>query len=160
MASESGDALARARKHLRQATLEGLQAVQALLDAAGQASGLSGAEAGDLAGEISAVLERLLAGLRAEGRFELPRAVAEPIQAALDREIERWELRSKTDADARPVLRAFLGLRELLWEFGLRPPESAPKPPSHRDPTDAEKPEGPRSRTRVQRFDIEEGDEE
>jgi len=156
MGTDSGDALARARKHLRQATLEGLQAVQALLDAAGQASGLSGAEAGDLAGEISAVLERLLAGLRADGRFELPRAIAEPLEAALAREIERWETRSKTDADARPVLRAFLGLRELLWEFGLRPPDPEPSTSPRPDPADAKHPESSHSRGRVQRFNIEE----
>ena len=155
MSADSGDALARARKHLQRATLEGLQAVQALLDAAGRASGLSGAEAGQLAGEISSVLERLLAGLRANGRFELPRAVAEPIETALAREIERWEARSKSDPDARPVLRAFLGLRELLWEFGLRPGGDAPAnasveksaPPAPSPPS--------RDRTRVQRFDVE-----
>ena len=155
MGSDSAEPLARARAHLRQATLEGLQAIQALLDAAGQASGLTGAEAGDLAGEISAVLERLLAGLRADGRFEMPRAVAEPLEMALAREIERWEKRSKTDPDARPVLRAFLGLRELLWELGLRPPGAAS--PASKDPHPSAETMSDigRERSRVQRFDIE-----
>ena len=40
---------------------------------------------------------------------------------ALDLEIERWERRAREDPDARAVLRAFLGVRELLWELGIRP---------------------------------------
>ena len=43
---------------------------------------------------------------------------------ALDAEIARWETKARQDADARAVLRAFLGVRELLWELGMRP--SAP----------------------------------
>ena len=39
----------------------------------------------------------------------------------LEAEIERWEARAGDDPEARAVLRAFLGLRELLWEFGIRP---------------------------------------
>jgi hypothetical protein len=42
------------------------------------------------------------------------------IAEALDAEIARWEERAKHDADARSVLRAFLGLREVLWELGVR----------------------------------------
>lgn len=46
----------------------------------------------------------------------LLRAVAE----ALDAEIGRWEERSRHEPEARPVLRAFLAVRELLWELGVR----------------------------------------
>jgi hypothetical protein len=44
---------------------------------------------------------------------------------ALEDEIARWEERAAHDADARAVLRAYLGLRELLWELGVRRPTSA-----------------------------------
>ncbi len=43
---------------------------------------------------------------------------------ALDLEITRWEGRSNDDEEARAVLRAFLGVREVLWELGLRRPAS------------------------------------
>jgi hypothetical protein len=42
------------------------------------------------------------------------------IADALDAEIVRWEQLAADDLEARSVLRAFLGLRELLWEFGVR----------------------------------------
>ena len=51
---------------------------------------------------------------------------------ALDAEIARWEERAKTDDDARAMLRAYLGLREILWELGVRP-ESARGKRSERD---------------------------
>jgi len=40
---------------------------------------------------------------------------------ALEVEIQRWEARSTQEEEARSVLRAFLGLREFLWELGIRP---------------------------------------
>jgi hypothetical protein len=43
------------------------------------------------------------------------------VAAALDAEIARWEASSRDDPEARAVLRAFLGVREILWEVGLRP---------------------------------------
>jgi hypothetical protein len=50
---------------------------------------------------------------------------------ALDQEITRWQERSLTDVEARAVLRTFLGLREILWEFGVRPSEtSEPRAPT------------------------------
>ncbi len=155
MTQQADDALTRARMHLRRATLEGLEAAHALLEAAGQATGLDRTDAGALSAEIARGLERLLGEIRDGGRFELPPSLATPLDEALSREIERWEARSKQDPDARPVLRAFLGLRELLWEFGLGPAgaKSAPKkdradPKSSPDPPE-------RGRSRVQRFDVE-----
>lgn len=47
---------------------------------------------------------------------------------ALETEIARWESRSQDDEEARSVLRAFLGLREFLWEIGIR--SASPAPPS------------------------------
>ncbi len=55
----------------------------------------------------------------------------------LDDEIGRWETRGRDDPEARAVLRAFLGVREILWEFGLRPSRAErresgpPEPPRH-----------------------------
>jgi hypothetical protein len=47
-------------------------------------------------------------------------ALLDSISEALDTEIARWEERAGNDIEARAVLRAFIGLRELLWEFGVR----------------------------------------
>ena len=116
----AAEALARARKHTRAAIAEALAAVRALLDASSLA----------LTGEASASntllspIARILEGLRAE--FDEGETTAEAadllrsIAEALDAEIARWEKRAETDPEARSVWRAFLGLRELLWEFGIR----------------------------------------
>lgn len=113
-------ALARARRHTNAAIAEALAAVRALLDAASLA--ISGAAAEHHA--VLAPISRILEGLRAE--FEGSAATGEAaallgsIAEALDTEIARWQARADSDPEARAVLRAFLGLRELLWEFGIR----------------------------------------
>ena len=56
----------------------------------------------------------------ATGEGAVPASVMNAILEALDQEIERWERQAGEDPDARAVLRTFLGLREILWEFGLR----------------------------------------
>jgi hypothetical protein len=125
------EALARARDHARLAAAEGLAAFRALLDAAAlAASGAPSAEVGGLAG-ISERLAELDASLR-EGTPGA-NALVGALAAALDAEIERWEARGADDTEARAVLRAFLGLRELLWELGVRAP--------------AQRSEGPRGRS-------------
>ena len=48
---------------------------------------------------------------------------------ALETEIARWESLSRQDEEARSVLRAFLGLREFLWEMGIR--SKTPPPAVH-----------------------------
>ena len=67
---------------------------------------------------------RILKGLRAEfdenATTGEAAALLRSIAEALDAEIARWETRAETDPEARAVWRAFLGLRELLWEFGVR----------------------------------------
>jgi hypothetical protein len=130
------EALARARLHARRALAESVAALRALLDAGSlAASGApSAAHAGTRVVERGlAELESLLAG---EGGPDLS-AVIDALVGALDAEIARWEERGRDDPDARAVLRAFIGLREILWEFGLRPrgePADAPGPQARRPP--------------------------
>ena len=154
MSSTREEALKRARSHLQQATLEGLEAARVLLQAAMRSRGLAAdASADSWLGNLQLSLEDLIAGLRKNTPFMLPAALAEPLAAALETEIKRWEQRSQTDPDARLVLRTFLGLRELLWELGMRREPSStsqgsPSNPSSRGPARPK-------RDRVQRFDIE-----
>jgi hypothetical protein len=148
------DPLRRAREHLRRATLEGLEAASALLEVALRAGSLYPAARDSLVGEAQHTLNQLIEALREERELRLPEALAAPLAEAIEREIARWERRSQTDSDARPVLRAFLGLRELLWEFGVRRPggrEAAAEPASKPNSTRPGKPKP----ARVQRFDIE-----
>ena len=126
------EALARARRHAKSAVAEALEAVRALLDAASLAT--SGAAAADnaLFEAVDRWIARASRGWASEGG--LSDGIAIEIAAALDAEIARWEERAKHDDDARPVLRAFLGLREVLWELGVRAPRaeaarSAPEAP-------------------------------
>lgn len=149
MSSELDEAIGRAREHLVRAVVEAVEAARALLEAIAAASGADASATGALLGDLRNALDRLIERLRSEGRLELPAALIAGIERTLAREIERWEALSKRDADARPVLRALLGLRELLWELGIRSPD--PKPPETPEPT---APAPPR-RPRVQRFDVE-----
>lgn len=153
MSTEIDEALRRARTHLRNSTLEGLEATRALLEAATHASGLTTNSADSMVGQLQGQLEDLISALRNNASFVMPRALAEPLEAAVDAEIKRWEERSRTDPDARLVLRAFLGMRELLWEFSTRSDGA-------RDPVEPQPNVNPRKaprsqRDRVQRFDIE-----
>jgi len=150
-AETAGQALARAGSHARTALAESLRAVEALLDAASLATSGEPAQTRRLLGPLSRSLEGFAAGLEAaahDGSRGLLAAVAE----ALDAEIARWELRARDDADARAVLRAFLGLRELLWEFGVRRPEGAERADAARARS---RPRARRARPRVQRVRVE-----
>ncbi len=128
------DAIGMALSHGRAALAEALLAARAFLDAASIALfGEPAALAPEAAGRSSdarlalATLARgidELVELAGSGSQNHPDVVLRAVLDALDREIKRWEVRSQTDPDARAVLRAFLGLREILWEFGVRPPES------------------------------------
>ncbi len=116
----AAEAVARARRHAYAAIAEALAATRALLDASSLALSGEASANNALLGPIARILE----GLRAE--FDENAATGEAatllrsIAEALDAEIARWEARAETDPEARAVLRAFLGLRELLWEFGIR----------------------------------------
>ena len=145
------DALQRAREHALLAAAEGLAAARALLDAASLATtGQPLADSGTF-GLLSRGLddlERALSG--GAGAYSPP---LEALLDALEREIERWQARAENDRDARAVLRAFIGLREILWEMGVRRGDS-PAPPS-RGERPAEPPrDRPQPRRRVQRVDI------
>jgi hypothetical protein len=114
------EALARARRHARAATAEGVETLRALLDAAALATTGVPAGAQRLLALASDALEDLAATLGAEDR-EAEASLGRALADALDAEIARWEERARDDTEARAVLRAFLGLRELLWELGVRP---------------------------------------
>ncbi len=113
------EALSRAGRHARKAVSEGILAVRALLDAISLLQGGAPAESNRALEQVASWLEQMAAGVAGDGGRDesLTRALAE----ALDLEIERWERRAREDPDARAVLRAFLGVRELLWELGVRP---------------------------------------
>jgi hypothetical protein len=98
--------------------------LQALLDAA--ALGLTGraSERDALLGPLSRSLAELRALLAPDASLSASSLLG-ALFDALDAEIARWELRSREDPDARAVLRAFLGVREILWEIGARGDEPA-----------------------------------
>jgi hypothetical protein len=122
--ADVAEALARARQHARSSASEAVSAVHALLDAAALATSGLPSDASRLLAPLAQVLESLADGLAPDADLvsaPLLTALAE----ALDAEIARWEARARDDAEARAVLRAFLGVRELLWELGLRRRERA-----------------------------------
>lgn len=129
-------ALARARGHARAALGEAALAARALLDALSLAASGVPSDASRVLSFAAAALDDAARGLgrETEGDTSLLGAVAE----ALDAEIRRWETRASVDRDARSVLRAYLGLREILWELGLRAPDAnARNDGSPRDATEA-----------------------
>jgi hypothetical protein len=125
--AELEEALARAARHGRSAAAEALAAGRALVEAAALAStGRPVANDGGL-GLILRTLDELGASLSAG--LEAPAGVLlRSVLEGLDAEIARWESRAADDPEARAVLRAYLGLREILWELGVRPDaEAKPK---------------------------------
>jgi hypothetical protein len=152
-------ALERARSHARRAVGEAIQAARALLDAA--SLGWSGrpSEAHAALRDLANLLDRQAARFR-DGEGAVPASVLEAALEALDQEIARWEGRATSDPEARAVLRTFLGLREILWEFGLRrdaaaPVEGPPRPTRTRGGRGAAARKAPPSpRGRVQRIDV------
>ena len=119
------EALSRARDHGRVAVAESVAALQALLDATALALSGRAAEGDAIFGPLSRSLEDLRT-LITPGDSEIGASLLDALFEALDAEIARWELRSREDPDARSVLRAFLGVREILWEITARGGEPAP----------------------------------
>lgn len=116
-AESAEEALARARSHAFAAAGESVAAIHALLDAAALAASGEPSQLHPVLGPLAKVLADLESRLEhQEPGTRITQAIAE----ALDVEIARWEQRAEEDPEARAVLRAFLGLRELLWEFGVR----------------------------------------
>ncbi len=164
--ADTGDAaaaLARAASHARRAAAEAALSLRALVDAAALAStGRKARASGAWMARIAEGLDALAASLGGEQPADATLLAA--ISAAIDAEIERWEARSADDPEARAVLRAWLGLRELLWELGVRRQRRAPHPADEamrdedrrRPPRSADSP--PRARRtgrRVQRVPVE-----
>jgi hypothetical protein len=155
------EALDRARRHGLTALAEGVAAMRALVDATSLATT-------GMPGNAHALLADLLrwidaAGARARSEAGLPSALwVDTVADALDDEIERWETRARHDPEARAVLRAFLGVREILWEFGLRQRTAAAaeapaaQRPERAAPATARAPRSARrTATRLQRVPIE-----
>jgi hypothetical protein len=113
------EALKRARLHGRAAAAESFAAVRALIDAAALTSGGRASDASRLLGPIAKLFESLGNDLGSNA-IDGSTRVLESIASAIDDEIAVWDERARTDTEARTVLRAFLGLREVLWEFGVR----------------------------------------
>ncbi|MFV1977764.1 MAG: hypothetical protein ACC649_00295 [Myxococcota bacterium] len=116
----AAEALARARTHTHAAIAEALAAVHALLDASSLALSGEASASNTVLGPIARILEGLRAEFDESATTGEAAALLRSIAEALDAEIARWETRSESDPEARAVWRAFLGLRELLWEFGIR----------------------------------------
>jgi hypothetical protein len=116
--SSPSEALAEARVHARRAAAEAAAALRALLDAATLAAQGEPAGASRLA-PLAEALEQLSAWLHPEGESDAD-AVLRALAGGLDAEIARWEAKSREDPEARSVLRAFLAVREVLWELGSR----------------------------------------
>ena len=152
------EALAEARKHAQRAAAESAAALRALLDAAALATYGETATAGRLA-PLAEALERIAAWLHPEGE-EGGEAVLRALADGLDAEIARWEAKSREDPEARSVLRAFLAVREVLFEMSTRfatPREDAAAPSEHAD-TEERSPRprrARRARRRVERVAVE-----
>lgn len=143
-------ALERAGVHARNAASESVLAVRALLDAIALLQSGAPATSRPVLAQAAAWLERIAKDLSPAGSGEV--ALTQALAEALDAEIARWEQRAQEDADARAVLRAFLGVRELLWELGVRAPASATG--SRSDADEAPRRTNPRRRRRVERVPV------
>lgn len=121
------EALQRAGRHARRAFAEALAALQALLDAAAISTLGEPASAHAALAPLASLLRDLARGLAPHGNGKDTELLASVV-AALGAEIARWETRAQEDPDARIVLRTLLGLREILWELGVRPKASAGAP--------------------------------
>jgi hypothetical protein len=120
MSENAAEAIARARRHGLSAVAEALAAVRALLDASSLALSGEAPEAHAVLGPVARILEGLRGAFDGGAASGEAAALLRSIAEALDTEITRWQARADSDPEARAVLRAFLGLRELLWEFGIR----------------------------------------
>jgi hypothetical protein len=127
------EALTRARQHGFAALAECVQALRALVDAASLAATGAPSDAHASLSGASAWLDEIAEQMQADaGRHGAPWLDA--VARVLDAEIERWETRGRDDPEARAVLRAFLGVREILWEFGLRPSRAERREPGPSEP--------------------------
>ncbi|MAE93744.1 MAG: hypothetical protein CL910_03710 [Deltaproteobacteria bacterium] len=135
--------------HAQTAAAELAAALSALLDAGALMA------SGQIASNTPlAPLQRGLAGLRQRIEPDSVRdggSLLRTVAEALDAEISRWEERSRQEPDARAVLRAFLGVRELLWELGVRVDETG----EELEESPAEEPTELAPEPRIQRVAVE-----
>jgi hypothetical protein len=154
--SSPAEALAEARAHARRAAAEAAAALRALLDAATLAARGEAAAAGRLA-PLAEALDQLSAWLSPEQESDAD-AVLRALAGGLDAEIARWEAKSREDPEARSVLRAFLAVREVLWELGTRFTAAAraeADAPASASETEERPARRRRSRRRVERVAVE-----
>ncbi len=123
----------RALQHAQLAMAEGVAGARALLDVA--SIGVLGepAQSHRNLAELARTLDQIEAALSSEAP-SFRNAALSTLLGAVDREVTRWEVRSQRDPEARAVLRAFLGMREVLWELGVRKPEPQERDSSRRRP--------------------------
>jgi hypothetical protein len=162
--STAAEALAEARRHGQRAAAESALALRALLDAATLAARGEPASSGRLA-PLAEALERASAWLGEGGGDRSGDAVLRALADGLDAEIARWEAKSREDPEARSVLRAFLAVREVLFEMSTRfgspresEPESEPAEPEPRADTEQRSTRSARprrARRRVERVAVE-----
>ena len=119
-----GEALGRAAAHGRRALSEALAALGALIEAGGRAALGPEAEQHEWLQPVLASLEGLRSSLEDDEDRDA-RDLLASVHAAVDEQIHHWERQSEKDPSARSVLRAFLAVRELLWEFGARGPDES-----------------------------------
>jgi hypothetical protein len=154
------EALARARHHTCAAIAEALAAIRALLDASSLALTGEASANNAVLGPLARMLERLRAEFDGGATTREAAALLHSIAEALDVEIERWQARAESDPEARAVLRAFLGLRELLWEVGIRREPDPGADEAEEDPARGARKAGRansrrRKKPRVQRVTVE-----
>ena len=133
------EALGRAHRHTRHSLSEGLAAAASFIEAVSIAVG---SESGESHHALTRLADRIEvwreAITRRGGLLSLP--LAEGLLKALDAEVARWEVRARQDPDARAVMRAILGLREILWELGVRHPPASGSDPRMSSERDADPP--------------------
>jgi len=136
-APDAREALREAARHARAAAAEAALAVRSLLDAAALFGSGAPAHEHVVLRNAALWLDGIARGMAPEGGADA--SIAQALAGALDAEIARWEARAAQDPEARAVLRAFLGVRELLWELGVRPapPADAAKAPRSPEPQGA-----------------------
>jgi hypothetical protein len=118
-------ALERAIGHASVALSEGVASARALLDAASLIVSELPAEAQPNLAELARALDQVSEALSGNSP-SLRAAATHTLLETIDSEIARWEVKSRSDDDARSVLRVFMSLREVLWEIGIRREAPAP----------------------------------
>lgn len=131
------EAMTRARQHGFAALAECALALRAIVDAASLATTGAPSDSNAAIAGASTWLDQIAEQLQAgAGRSGAPWLDA--VARVLDAEIERWETLGRDDPEARSVLRAFLGVREILWDFGLRSSSRDSADPNVPEPAEPE----------------------